>query len=80
MADTLSIRLEAGDRQTLEDAARRQGTGLSAFIRALAQAEARRLRREAIRADGDRVVAYLEEHPEAKAELETYGTPIGELP
>ncbi len=39
-----------------------------------------RLSREAIRAEGERVVAYLEQHPQARAELETYGTPIGDLP
>jgi uncharacterized protein (DUF1778 family) len=80
VADTLTIRLDERDRKTLEAAARRQGTGLSAFVRDLAEAEARRLRRAAIRADGDRVVAYLVEHPKAQAELETYGTPLGELP
>jgi hypothetical protein len=53
---------------------------LSAFIRALAEAEARRLSRESIRADGDRVVAYLKKHPQAQDELETYGTPVGDLP
>jgi uncharacterized protein (DUF1778 family) len=80
MAETLTIRLKGQDRVVLEAAARRNGTGLSAFIRDLAEAEARRLSREAIRADGERVVAHLEQHPRAQAELETYGTPIGDLP
>ena len=80
MADTLTIRLKAQDREVLEAAARQQGTGLSAFVRDLAEAEARRLRRAAIRAEGGRVVGYLAEHPEAQAELETYGTPIADLP
>jgi uncharacterized protein (DUF1778 family) len=80
MAETLTIRLEERDRVILEAAARRNGTGLSAFIRDLAEAEARRLSRESIRADGERVVAYLKRHPDAEAELETYGTPIGDLP
>jgi uncharacterized protein (DUF1778 family) len=80
MAETLTIRLEERDRAVLEVAARRNGTGLSAFIRALAEAEARRLSRESIRADGDRVVAYLKKHPQAQDELETYGTPVGDLP
>jgi uncharacterized protein (DUF1778 family) len=79
MADTLSIRLSERDRATLEEAAARAGTGLSTFIRALAETEARRLRRAAIRADGDRVVAYLEKQPEAQAEVQTHGTPIGDL-
>jgi len=79
MAQTLTIRLEERDRKVLEEVARRRGTGLSAFVRELAESEASRLRREAIRADGERIVAYLDEHPEAQTELETYGTPIGEL-
>lgn len=79
MAATLSIRLDAGDRETLEAAARRQGKGLSAFVRELAEAEARRVRREAIRAEGDRVVAHLDTHPEAQVELDQLGTPLTDL-
>jgi uncharacterized protein (DUF1778 family) len=78
MAATLTIRLDEPDREILETAARRHGLGLSAFVRDLAEAEARRLRRAAIRSDGDRVVSYLLDRPEAQAELEAYGTPIGE--
>jgi len=80
MGDPVSIRLDASDRSTLEAAARRQGSGLSTFVRNLAGAEAQRLRREAIRAEGERVVAYLADHAEAQAELEEHGTPISELP
>jgi uncharacterized protein (DUF1778 family) len=80
MAETLTIRLGEAARAVLEAAARRNGTGLSAFIRDLAEAEARRLSREAIRADGERIVTYLEQHPHARAELEIYGTPNGDLP
>ncbi len=80
MAETLTIRLDADDRAALEVAAQRQGKGLSAFIRELAEAEARRVRRAAIRADGDRVVAHLAVHPEARAELDEIGTPLTDLP
>lgn len=80
MADTLTIRLDAADRAALEAAAEGQGKGLSAFIRELAEAEARRLRRAAIRADGDRVVAHLAGHSEARAELDDIGTPLTNLP
>jgi hypothetical protein len=45
-----------------------------------AEAEARRVRREAIRADGDRVVAHLAEHPQARRELDELGTPQTDLP
>jgi uncharacterized protein (DUF1778 family) len=80
MAETLSIRLDAEDRAALETAARARGKGLSAYVRELAEAEARHLRRAAIRADGEQVMAHLAEHPEAEGELEAYGTPLTELP
>jgi uncharacterized protein (DUF1778 family) len=80
MAETLTIRLDTEDRVALEAAARQQGKGLSAFVREIAEAEARRVRREAIRADGDRVVAHLAEHPEARNELDELGTPLTDLP
>lgn len=80
MANTLTIRLAAGDRTALEAAARAQGKGLSAFVRELAEAEARRVRREVIRADGNRVVAHLAERPGARAELDELGTPLADLP
>jgi uncharacterized protein (DUF1778 family) len=80
VAETLTIRLNAEDRAALEAAARGQGKGLSAFVREIAEAEARRVRRESIRADGDAVVAHLAEHPEARRELNELGTPQTDLP
>lgn len=80
MAETLTIRLDADDRAALEAVARGQGKGLSAFVREIAEAEARRVRRETIRADGDRVVAHLTQHPEARTELDELGTPLTDLP
>ena len=80
MAETLTIRLDAETRAALEAAARGQGKGLSTFVREIAEAEARRVLREAIRADGDRVVAHLAEHPEARIELHQLGTPQTDLP
>jgi uncharacterized protein (DUF1778 family) len=80
MSRTLTIRLDPDDRAALEMAARGRGKGLSAFVREIAEAEARRLRREAIRADGDRVMAHLAEHPEARRELDELGTPQAEQP
>ncbi len=80
MAETLTIRLEQVDREVLERAARERGLGLSGFVRSLAEAEAARLRREIIRADGDRIVSYLLENSRAKAELDEYGVPQSELP
>ncbi|HVA58996.1 MAG TPA: DUF1778 domain-containing protein [Mycobacteriales bacterium] len=80
MAATLTIRLDAEDRAALEEAARSQGKGLSTFVRDLAEAEARRVRREAIRAHGERVMAHLAEHPAAESELDELGTPLSDLP
>lgn len=79
VTETLTIRLDDEDRAVLAEIARKQGKGLSAFVRGLAEAEARRLRREAVRAEGERVVTYLAEHQDARDELEEIGTPIGEL-
>jgi len=47
---------------------------------AQAQAQAQRVRRDAIRAAGERIVAYLAEHAEARDELEELGTPQSDLP
>lgn len=80
VAETLTIRLNADDRAVLEAAARRQGKGLSAFIREMAEAAARQVRRETILADGDRVMAHLAKHPEAQSELDELGTPQADLP
>ena len=80
MASTLTIRLDPGDRAALEEAAHAQGKGLSAFVREIAEAEARRMRREAIRTDGDRVVAHLAQHPGARSELDELGSPLTDLP
>lgn len=79
MAETLTIRLDPADRESLERAAHDHGKGLSAFVREVAEAEARRIRRARIRADGDEVVAYLASHPEARDELDEYGTPQGDV-
>lgn len=80
MAETLTIRLDPADRAALEAAARERGEGLSTLVRGLAEAEARRLRRAAIRADGARVVAHLAASREARAEMDELGTPLTELP
>lgn len=79
MAETLTIRLDAEDRAVLQATAQRRGQGVSAFVRELAEAEARRLRREAIRAEGELVLTHLAGHSEAQAELEEIGTPISDV-
>ncbi|MGH9055139.1 MAG: DUF1778 domain-containing protein [Acidimicrobiales bacterium] len=80
MSPTLTIRLDTEDRIALEAAARKKGKGLSSYVRELAETEAARLRRESIRAEGDRVVAYLRANPEAAEELDEIGTPLADVP
>jgi hypothetical protein len=46
----------------------------------MAEAAARQVRRQTIRADGDRVMAHLAERPEARSELDELGTPQAGLP
>lgn len=75
MAETVTIRLRGVDRDTLEHEARERGQGLSTLLRDLAEAEAGRLRRLAIRADGQDVIDYLKNSPAARRELEDLGTP-----
>lgn len=59
MAQTLSIRLNEADRAILESAAKTAGTGVGTYVRQVAEAEARRLRRQAIRAESDRIAAQI---------------------
>ncbi len=72
MAATLSIRLRPVLREVLAEEARKQGTGLSALVREIAESEAKRLLKERIKADSKRVVEYLKTHPGGAQELEDY--------
>jgi len=72
VAETLTIRLREQDRQILETAAKTRGTGLSGFVRQLAEAEAKRLRYEEIKRELEEVAKYVASHPEAREELEMY--------
>lgn len=80
MAGTLTIRLDDADRAALEAAAHKQGKGLSAFVREIAEAAARQARRDEIRAEGDRVMAHLAENPDSRDELDELGIPQADLP
>lgn len=80
MADTLTIRLNDSDREVLERAAHDRGIGLSGLVRALAEAEATRLRRERIRAAGESIVSYLRESADAREEIDANGVPQSDLP
>jgi len=71
--------LDPDDREALEAAACEQGKRLFTLVRGVAQAEAVRLRREAIRAESDRVVGHAAEHAQARDGLDEIGTPLGDL-
>jgi hypothetical protein len=70
MTTTLAIRLADADRETLEAAAEAAGQGISTYVRGLAEAEARRLRADHIRAETQRVAAAIAASPDALAEVE----------
>jgi len=72
MAATLTIRLKDSDREILESVAKQHGTGLSGFVRQLAEAEAKRLRNAAIRREMAEVSRRIAASPEAREELEMY--------
>jgi hypothetical protein len=75
MGHPLSIRLDDDTQATLEDAAKARGIGLATYLRELAAKEARRLRRERIRAQSRAVGAYVASSPKGRR-----FTPIGGLP
>lgn len=79
MAQTLTIRLGDEDRAALAAAARERGEGLSSYVRDVAEQEAARLRREAVRAEGQRVVTHLAQDARARRELDELGTPQVDL-
>lgn len=78
MTATVTIRLHDEDRGELERRARELGLGVSSLLRELAEAEARRLRREAIRAAGQEVVDHIAAEPSARQELADLGVPQAE--
>jgi GNAT superfamily N-acetyltransferase len=78
MGGPISVRLDDKLRQTLEEEAQARGVGLSAYLRQLAEAEARRLERERIRAQTEAVGAYVAANPEARQFYEDWGTPTAE--
>ncbi len=78
MGHPVSVRLDDEVQATLEAAARERGVGLSTYLRELAAGEAKRLRRQRIRAQSKAVGAYVASSPEARAFYEGWGTPGAE--
>ncbi|TCZ66167.1 hypothetical protein [Roseicella aquatilis] len=79
MGAPLSVRLDDDVLGTLENAARTRGIGLATYLRELATAEARRLRRERIREQSRQVAAYVASSPEAQQFYADWGTPTATI-
>lgn len=71
----ISVRLDDDTQAALQDAAARSGVGLSTYLRHMAEAEARRVRRERIRDQSRAVARYVAQNPEAHAFYVGWGTP-----
>jgi hypothetical protein len=78
MGHPVSVRLDEDMQSTLEDAAKARGIGLSTYLRELAANEAKRLRRERIRAQSREVGSYAATSPQARAFYDQWGTPTAE--
>lgn len=78
MGHPLSIRLDDETQTTLEDAAKSRGIGLATDVRELAASEARRLRRERIRAESRAVGAFVASSPEGQSFYADWGTPTAD--
>lgn len=78
MGHPVSIRLDDDTQTTLEDAAKARGIGLATYLRELAANEARRVRRERIRAQSRAVGAYVASLPEGQAFYAEWGTPTAD--
>ena len=78
MSHPVSVRLDEEVQATLEEAAKARGIGLSTYLRELAMDEAKRIRRERIRAQSRRVGTYIAVSPEGRAFYADWGTPTAE--
>ena len=78
MSHPVSVRLDEEVQATLEEAAKARGIGLSTYLRELALDEAKRIRRERIRAQSRRVGTYIAVSPEGRAFYADWGTPTAE--
>ncbi|MBS1224115.1 MAG: ribbon-helix-helix protein, CopG family protein [Proteobacteria bacterium] len=78
MGHPVSVRLDEDIQVTLEEAAKARGIGLSTYLRELAVDEAKRIRRERIRAQSRSVGAYIAASPEGLAFYADWGTPTAE--
>ncbi len=75
MGSPVSVRLDDDIRETLEAEARARGTGLSTYLRHIANETALRLQRQRIREQSRAVGEYVAASPEAAAFYRDWGTP-----
>jgi hypothetical protein len=80
MSDPISVRLDDEIRETLEEEARSRRIGLSAYLREVASAEARRVRRERIRQQSRAVGSYVAASTEAQEFYAEIGSPKAKGP
>jgi hypothetical protein len=78
MTHLVPVHLDDDTQAMLEAAARAKGVTLATYLRALATHEARRIRRERIRAQSRAVGAYVASSPEGQAFYVQWGTPNAE--
>ncbi len=75
MGTPVSIRLDDDIQAMLETVARARGIGLATYVREIATAEAKRVRKERIREQTKAVAAYVASNKEAQEFFEDWGTP-----
>ncbi|MBP2294472.1 hypothetical protein [Azospirillum rugosum] len=75
MAHPVSVRLDDDVQSTLETAAKQRGIGLSTYLRELASAEAKRVRRERIREQSRAVGRHAASSQDAQSFYEDWGMP-----
>lgn len=75
MSKQLSIRLDDDVHRELEVSARGRGVGLATYLRDLASAHAKEIRRARIRAESRRVGEHYRTRPEARELYDTWGAP-----
>ncbi|MGF7210852.1 uncharacterized protein (DUF1778 family) [Skermanella aerolata] len=78
MGSPISVHLDDSTQEVLEAAARERGIGLSAYLREMAEREARKISKEKIRAESRAVAEYVATLPEAQAFYADWGTPAVE--
>ena len=76
MSSPISVRLDDQVQATLESAAKEKGVGLSTYLRDLASEDARRIRKERIRAQSENVGRYVATSPEASVFYADWGSAL----